>query len=128
MATYPNDADGAVLADLAAQGVDMSQPLDIEFPVAAADEKSANAITAALTDAGYDSHIEYDEGEPNEDGEIDPDDDEFGPVWDVYANIRMIPTYEEIIRIQDDLNRLANPLGGKSDGWGVLLDTDPDPE
>ena len=68
MTTYPDDADGAVLADLAAQGVDMSQPLLIEFPVAVPDEASANKTLKAMTKAGYDSHIEYDEGEPDEDG------------------------------------------------------------
>lgn len=61
MTTYPDDTDGAVLADLAAQGVDMSQPLLIDFPVAAPDEASANAIAKALTEAGYDSRIVYDE-------------------------------------------------------------------
>lgn len=126
MTTYPDDADGAVLADLAAEGVDMTQPLEIEFPVTAPDEKAASAITEAIIQAGYEAHIEHDEGEPNEAGEIDPDDEEFGPVWDVYATIRMIPQYEEILRIQADLDRLAIPFGGKSDGWGVMLDTDPD--
>ncbi len=128
MTTYPDDADGAVLADLAAQDVDMSQPLDVEFPIAAPDEESANAITKALIEAGYVAHIEYDEGEPNEAGDMDPDDEEFGPVWDVYANIRMIPEYEEIMRLQADLDRLATPFGGKSDGWGVMLDAGPDAE
>ena len=48
MTNYPDDADGAVLADLAARGVDMSSPLLIEFAVAAPDEASANAIAKAM--------------------------------------------------------------------------------
>ena len=124
MTTYPDDADGAVLADLAAQGVDMSQPLLIEFPVAAPDEASANGILQAMTKAGYDAHVEYDEGEPDEDGRIDPHDQEFGPSWTVYANVRMVPEYDEVIRIQGELDRLARPFRGKSDGWGVMLDGD----
>ncbi len=128
MTTYPDDADGAVLADLAARGIDMAQPLDIEFPVVAPNEESANSIAKALTEAGYDTHIEFDEGEPDEDGVIDPDDEEFGPIWDVYVNRRMIPEYSEIMRIQADLDRVTIPLGGKSDGWGVMLDADPDAE
>ena len=124
MTTYPNDADGAVLADLAAQGLDMSQPLVIEFPVAVPDEAAANKTLKAMTKAGYDSHIEHDEGEPDDDGEIDPDDEEFGPSWTVFANVRMIPEYNEIMRIQADLDRLARPFGGNSDGWGVLLGGD----
>jgi hypothetical protein len=76
---------------------------------------------AVLVDAGYDAEIEYDEGEPDEDGQIDPDDEEFGPAWDVYAKVEMVPEYDEIMRIQAELDRLAGPLGGKSDGWGVIL-------
>lgn len=123
MTTYPDDADGAVLADLAAQGVDMSQPLLIEFPVAVPDETAANKTLQALTKARYDSHIEHDEGEPDFDPDVD-DADEFGPSWTVYANVRMIPEYNEIMRIQAELDRIARPFGGKSDGWGVMLDGD----
>jgi hypothetical protein len=91
MSKYPDDADGSVLADLEASGIDMSAPLQFEFPVAVPDEESAEKTYAAMVAAGYDSVIEFDEGEPDEDGEIDPDDDEFGPCWTVYANVVMVP-------------------------------------
>ena len=120
MTTYPDDADGTVLADLAAQGVDMSKPLLIEFAVAVLDEASADGSLKAMMKAGYASRIEYDEGEPDYDPEVD-DEDEFGPSWTVYADIRMIPEYNEIMRIQAELDRVARPCGGKSDGWGVML-------
>jgi len=120
MTSYPDDADGAVLADLAAQNVDMTQPLTIEFPVAVPNEASANSAAAAMTKAGYESQIEYDEGEPDFDPETD-DAEEFGPSWTVYANVQMIPEYNEIVRIQAELEQIARPLGGKSDGWGVTL-------
>lgn len=123
MTTYPDDADGAVLADLAAQGADMSQPLLIEFPVAVPDEASAENSLNAMTKAGYSSHVEYDEGEPDYDPDVD-DEDEFGPSWTVFADVRMIPEYNEIMRIQAELDRIARPFGGKSDGWGVMLDGD----
>ena len=125
MTTYPDDADGAVLADLAAMGVDMTRPLLIEFPVAVPDEASANSTATAMTEAGYDPHVEYDEGEPDFDPEVD-DADEFGPAWTVYANVRMIPEYDEIVRIQAELDQIARPFGGKSDGWGVMLGGDAD--
>lgn len=131
MTTYPDDEDGAVLADLAAQGVDMTLPVKIEFPVIAPDEDSAHAIANALINAGYETHIEYDDGELDEEDELelDPDDEEeFGPAWDVYATVMMVPDHAELIRIQADLDRLAEPLGGNSDGWGVLMDADPDAE
>ena len=124
MTDYPNDDDGNVLADLAAQGIDITQPLDIEFPVSAPDEAAANAIDKVLTDAGYECLVEYDDGELDEDDETDEDDEEFGPMWTVYANVEMIPDYSEILRIQADLDRLSSPLGGICDGWGVLLEGD----
>lgn len=124
MTTYPDDADGEVLADLAAQGVDMTQPLDMDFPVDAPDEDSANAINAALVKAGYTTEVVFDEGEADEDGNYDPDldDEEFGPAWTVYVHKRMVPEYAEIMRIQAELDGIAQPLGGHSDGWGVMLD------
>jgi Regulator of ribonuclease activity B len=128
MKEYPDDADGSVLADLAALGIDMTQPMDIEFPVAAPDEEAANAIASALIAAGYDAQVEYDDGEPEEDDDDNEEDDDFVPGWDVYVSTRMVPDYDEIIRIQADLGRIANPLGGMSDGWGVMLDSDMDTE
>lgn len=125
MTQYPNDADGAVLADLAARGVNMSQSILIEFPVAVPNEASATNIAKAIAKAGYDAHIEYDEGEPDYDPDVD-DPNEFGPSWTVYADIRMIPAYDEIIRIQNALDLIAQPFGGKSDGWGVLLEREPE--
>ncbi len=124
---YPDDPDGAVLADLAARGVDMSSPLLIEFAVAAPDEASANAVAQALRAAGYDTEVCFDEGEPDEDepdedDELDPDDEAFGPSWTVFANVSMIPEYEELMRIQADLDRLAGPHGGQADGWGTMLE------
>jgi hypothetical protein len=41
---------------------------------------------------------------------------------------QMIPEYNEIMRFQADLDRLARPFGGKSDGWGVMLGGDADAE
>lgn len=130
MTTYPDDADGAALAGLAERGVDMSQPLDFDFPVAAPDEATAIAIQQALAAAGYESDVEYDEGEPDDEdeddsdglNEVDEEDEEFGPSWTVYVNIQMVPEYDEIMRIQAELDRVAKPLGGYSDGWGVLTD------
>lgn len=120
MTTYPDDDDGAVLAHLAGLGVDMSQPHLIEFPVAVSDEASAENSVKAMVKAGYNSRIEYDEGEPDYDPEFD-DEDEFGPSWTVYADVQMILEYNEIIRIQAELDQIAQPFGGKSDGWGVMF-------
>lgn len=125
MATYPDDPDGAVLAELAASGVDMTRPLSIDFPVVAIDEDSARAISAALTAAGYDNEVVYDSGEP--DGDEEYDEEEIAPAWDVYVRTRMVPDYDAIVGIQAQLDQIAGPLGGQCDGWGVMLDGDSEP-
>jgi hypothetical protein len=128
VSNYPDDEDGAVLADLESMGVDMTQPLLFEFPVDAPDEDTANEIHRVMTAAGYDSQIEYDEGELEDDEEDELDDEEFGPAWTVFANVRMVPNYQEILRIQKELDLLVEPLGGAADGWGVMIDQDSDDE
>jgi hypothetical protein len=120
MTTFPDDADNAVLANLARHGIDLTQPLSIEFPIAVPNETSANNAAAAMTKAGYEAQIEYDGGEPDFDPNTD-DANEFGPSWTVYANVQLIPEYNEIIRIQTELDQIVQPWGGKSDGWGVML-------
>lgn len=122
MPAYPDDDDGAVLARLAEQGVDLSQPLLLEFLVSAPGEQAAEAIRAALVRQGYAPQVDYDEGEPADDGEIDPSDAEFGPSWTVCIEIEMLPAYDAIVLIQVDLDRIAEPLGGRSDGWGTLIE------
>ena len=121
MSNYPQDEDGEVLAQLEGMGIDMTQPLNLEFSIAADGEESANAIGAALTQKKYDVEVVYDEGEPIEGGEIEEDDEEFGPSWSVYVKRRMVPDYNEIMRIQKDLDATAKPLGGVADGWGAML-------
>lgn len=126
MSNYPDDADGEVLAQLAEHGIDMTQPLQLEFMIAADGDESAEAIRQALKKKGYDATIEYDEGEPDEEGNVDADDEEFGPSWTVYVHRRMVPDYDAIIKIQQDLDAVAEPLGGYSDGWGAMLGEEPE--
>ena len=125
MTDYPEDEDGTVLAGIAAEGVDMSQPLLIEFFVSVPNEMSAKNCVKAMNKAEYRSRIEFDEGEPDFDSEID-DPDEFGPAWSVCAEIQMVPEYNEIIRVQSELDHIARPFSGKSDGWGVMFKGDDD--
>jgi len=128
MSNYPQDEDGDLLAQLEEMGVDMTQPLDLEFMVAADGADAAEAIRTALANKKYDVEVVFDEGEPGETGDIDEDEDAYGPSWTVYVKRRMVPDYNEIIRIQQDLDATAEPLGGFADGWGAMLGEGPEEE
>jgi regulator of RNase E activity RraB len=102
---YPDDSDGDALRRVAADGNDMDSPMLIEFPVVVASEAQAEQFAGAARERGFEADL------------CEHDDD---TQWDVICAIKMTPTYDEIVRIQDDLNRLAKPFGGHSDGWGTF--------
>ncbi|MEQ9495709.1 MAG: ribonuclease E inhibitor RraB [Deltaproteobacteria bacterium] len=117
---FPDDEDGAALARLAADGVDLSLPRLIEFTIDAPGADAAHRIAALVGGVGYRASVEYDEGEPFEEGEAE--DAEFGPSWTVYVAVEMVPSHGELLRIQHQLATLARPHGGECDGWGTAVE------
>jgi hypothetical protein len=117
---YPNDADGQALELAARHGIDLESPVKIEFAVISPDEEAAKAIKHRLSDIGYEASISFDEGEPHD--ESNPEEvREFGPSWTVLVDMVMVPTYADVTRIQEILDKQARGLGGRSDGWGILM-------
>jgi hypothetical protein len=116
--TYPNDEDGQVLARIAASGMDLSIPTTIEFAVAVPDEATSNVVSKAFQQNGYTPEVYFDEGEPDYNEE---DGDEFGPSWTVYVPVHCVPSYQNVVEIQEKLSSIANGLGGKVDGWELKL-------
>src|SRR5262245_33633259 len=102
---YPNDSDGDALRRVAADGNDMNSPMLIEFPVVVPTETVANQFASCAREHGFDTQI----------WEHDDDSD-----WDVICTVSIVPRYDGIMRIQEDLSRMATPFGGYSDGWGTL--------
>lgn len=120
MNTYPNDDDGKVLKFMAESGIDMTASIEIEFPIDSKDEETSEKIGEKLKQNGYGNiEIDFDEGELKKGEKMTAENEEFWPSWTVYTTFNMIPKYDQIIKIQKDLNALVIPLGGKSDGWGL---------
>ena len=102
---YPNTADGDALRNILDAGSDMTAPMSIDFMIAAPDETAGLAIAKQASVLGFQTQV-------NQDSETG--------AWTCYCAKTMIPLYETIIHIQDDLDELAKPFGGYSDGWGTL--------
>lgn len=117
-----DEGDQDAISQLVAFGVDVTQTQNIEFHIAAPNSNSATLIQAALTTVGIHSSIYYDEGEPDSNGVIDVNESKFGPSWTVTALIPIIPSLSELLRVQSDINEIAQPFGGYSDGWGMMCD------
>jgi hypothetical protein len=75
MPEYPDDADGEALRQVASLGSDMSQPMDINFEVAAPDELTANRVAHEAAELGYATSVWFD------DAELDLDEGSEGFLW-----------------------------------------------
>lgn len=111
--SYPDDADGDVLAAMAESGIDMTEELTIEFIVDAPSEQNAKAIEADAAEAGYPAMAEFEDGDPEEG--IDPG-------WVVSIEVEMAPEYQSIVELQSKLQVFAEAHGGQVDGWGAMVD------
>ena len=99
---FPSDADGDALRRVAEGGSDMSSPMAIEFAVAVSDQESGEATADAAGSAGFETMVSYDD-----------ESDE----WTCYCRIEMVATYERVVEVQKELQRLAAPHGGQVAGW-----------
>lgn len=117
MTNYPNDEDGAVLAELDQRGFDLNVPRTVEISIDVPDEIAANKVCQALQSSGFECESYYDEGEPDY-VEGEDDADEFGPSWSVFVKLnQFILSYDAIVKKQEEVGTLVAQYGGKVDGW-----------
>jgi len=88
----------------------MAKPMAIEFAIAVPDRRSGEAVAEAAASRGFDVEVSHDE----------PLD-----AWTCYCCMEMVATYERLLQVQEDLQRLAEPHGGDIDGWETAA-TSPD--
>lgn len=113
--TYPDDIDGEVLKVIAEDGNDMSQPMDVDFHVAAPTEEVAEKIAAAADELGYGTFVEFDDGD-----DFDDPEEEITEPWTCTCQKTMLLTYSAVMAAQEELDKIARPLGGYADGWGTM--------
>lgn len=113
---YPDDLDGEVLRMIAEDGNDMTQPMDVEFHVAAATEEDAETIADAAEKLGYETFVDYDDGSDDEE-ELE---EEVTEPWTCTCRKNMLLEYDAIMSAQAELDAIARPLGGYADGWGTF--------
>lgn len=93
-----------ILQRLADQGTDLGQPLRIDFEHVFPDLRSARAFCAGIADKA-EIRIER----RDEDNR-----------WDARVSMTMLPSCEDITRVEIALAQRAGEFGGYSDGWGFL--------
>lgn len=108
---YPQDPNGDVLWELAQKGEDLTTEREIDFPVLFPTEAAALQYAVELLKQGQKvSFTAYDE-----------DDD---LPWQVTAHQTMLPLHADIGELEELLDEGAQPLGGRTDGWGFYSQED----
>ena len=113
--TFPDDDDGDVLRSLQAKGVDLSKARDVDFYCYVPDPVTADRIMAEMSRMGFDCR-------PFVSEELAPPEQRLS----IYGTKLMVPDYDELIRIQIELNEMLVPYGTHCDGWGTLVDPEVD--
>jgi hypothetical protein len=103
--TFPDDENGAMLRQMAAEGDDLSVPREIDFSVIFPAEEAALKFAVLLLKNGQ--KVSF--GEHEDDGEL---------LWLVQAHPYMIPSHENISGYEGLLASEADSLGGQTVGWG----------
>lgn len=103
---FPNDENGALLREMHEAGIDLSQPLDVDFFFVFRTKKDAEAMITALAATGETLETALEKNEIHED-------------WDLRCTLNMVPTHSAITLREMQFGKLAQQNNGEGDGWGV---------
>jgi Regulator of ribonuclease activity B len=108
---YPDDDNGDVLRRLEAQGDDLSRPRNIDFTLVFPEESAAERFADHFREQGFAVSIEFAETVKE-------------LPWDVVVVKHMTPSHQGISDFETNLQRVADALGGRNDGWGCFSEPD----
>jgi len=101
------DENAEVLEGIVARGTDLSVPRLVDFAHLFFSEAEALRFKDAVQRAGH---------------QVSTEQDDSGALWDVVVSTEIVPSVEQITRIEEELDELARSFGGQADGWGFLED------
>jgi hypothetical protein len=108
---FPNDDNGATLREMHEAGIDLSQPLNVDFFLIFKTKKDAEAMIEALAASGETVETMLEQNEIHDD-------------WDLCCTINMTPTHAAITLRELQFEKLAEKHNGLGDGWGVTDEED----
>src|SRR5262249_27832469 len=103
---YPKDVNGRVLRGMRSSGYDMTAEYDIDFEYLFPDQRAAEEFMRRV--AGDGRRIEQSEYAGRS-----------GYHWEVCVVMRMVLTYADICRVEQELADVADACGGCENGWGI---------
>lgn len=102
---FPDDENGDVLRRMQEGGDDLSKPRMIDFCFAFPQRGQALGFAALVDEREFEVCISYYEERE---------------MWQAIVRRMMIPTHAAITRLEQQMTKRAEQVGGEPDGWGCL--------
>ncbi|MFC3032205.1 ribonuclease E inhibitor RraB [Pseudoalteromonas fenneropenaei] len=104
---FPNDDNGQLLAEMAAEGIDLTQVHPVDFFILFEQKPQAEAFI---------KHMQSDELAPQMILQKCPDTG----VWEVKTTVAMVPEHTLLGQTEQYLESIADGHDGYGDGWGIM--------
>lgn len=109
---FPDDGNGDMLRALMDAGIDLSQPLAIDFYLVFKNKDYAEKAMAALVASELQGEVELHFNDLEQ--------------WELIVSQTMIPEHAAVTAREAELDKFAKKFSGHNDGWGVMQHQDGD--
>jgi len=109
---FPDDGNGDMLRALMDAGIDLSQPLAIDFYLVFKNKDQAEKAMAALVASELQGEVELHFNDREQ--------------WELIVSQTMVPEHAAVTAREAELDKFAKKFGGHNDGWGVMQHQDGD--
>lgn len=109
---FPDDGNGDMLRALMDAGIDLSQPLAIDFYLVFKNKEQAEKTMAALVASELQGEVELHFNDLEQ--------------WELIVSQTMVPEHAAVTAREAELDKFAKKFGGHNDGWGVMQHQDGD--
>jgi len=99
----PDDETGSALRRYVMEGSDLTRPMLMDFFVLVPSENAGKKVADAAQELGYSTSVEYDQQTE---------------AWTCYCTKTIVPSYNAVTQIEEQLDLIAQGFGGRIDGFG----------
>ena len=103
---FPDDGNGDMLRALMDAGIDLSQPLAIDFYLVFKNKEYAEKAMSALVATEQQGEVELHFNDLEQ--------------WELIVSQTMVPEHAAVTAREVELDKFAKKFGGHNDGWGVM--------
>lgn len=111
---FPDDGNGDMLKALVEAGLDITQPMDLDFYLVFPDKAAAEKAMQALVASDEAGQVELNFNDLEQ--------------WELIVALNMVPEHAAITAKEQALDKFAKKFAGYNDGWGVMQHQDGDDE